>query len=332
MKKYIAMTAALLMCLSMVSCGDSEEESSSAKEKTTAATKAAETEETSETEVGDESSDDEENDDDMFGYAKAPEGVQEYRIVGYGFMGSTYSLDLIIGEDYDNYYNIEVEDHELAEMIGKFCSDCTLRTDASSGKLGDYELIDSDGNNLGMLTAEEIRAAYDPTLKYDIVDWSYDGEVKLSEFEEGKLYEAPMGDENPVFVNDTDTDYVIYVFDDHDYSETILTFPVNEIEGISRPEYDLFLFGDNIYVRVEPLTADMLSPDDSDGLGGAFVNGVAAGDEVEVGFANVLANAGDTDVDVEISTFDSDDPVEATIEAGKLYAIDWMNIISIVVK
>ena len=86
MKRYIAMTAALTLCISMAACGDSGTESSSAAETTTAA-------ETEATEEPEEEAIEDEEEEYEFGYAEAPEGIQEYRFAGYGFMGDTYSFD-----------------------------------------------------------------------------------------------------------------------------------------------------------------------------------------------------------------------------------------------
>ena len=311
MKKKILVVAALALCFSMAACGKDKTETTTAT--TTEALDADDTE-------SDESS----------GYAKAPAGVQEYNIVGKEqFLGS-YSIDLIIGEDYEHYYKLDVEDSELGDAIGEFRDHFSIKTDASSGKLGEYELIDSKGNSLGQLSAKEIRELFDPTLKYEVVDWSYSGEVKLSELEENKLYKAPLGEEAPSFVNDTDKDYIVWVMDEFDYSEKPYAYVKKEIEGIGAEDKHIGSFGDNIYVRLEELTVDKLTPED-DELTAAFVNGVNSGEEVEIGVASILANAGDSDVDVEVTTFD-DKTVSLTVKAGEIYNLNWMTVSRITVK
>ena len=324
MKKVISLTAALLVCFGMTACGDKQDTGSSQE---TSAVSAAETtaaeESAASAETPAESS--AEQDEDLFGIVTvAPAGVNEYRIIGGGYIGDVFTLDLILDDDYTLVYSLEM-DKEFGDVLLKFSSNYMLKTDASSGILGEYELISNDtGESLGQMTAEEITAAFDPTVGKEIVDWDYKGEVKLSEFEEGKLYKADAKEDMPKFVNDTDTDYIVHIMSGEDYYESSYTYPVKEIEGIGREEPYVLSVGDSFYVSIEKLTADMLDPDDLD-MPALFINGLEKGESIEIGLNDMMVNAGDTDVDIKIFRSEGD-PIELKVGAGEIYAVNWMNI------
>lgn len=334
MKKTIAMAAALVMCLGMTACGDKEKSSNSKAENSSAAEASSADEITSGSEdTADNAEITTENEGEavVFGQTvEAPAGVKEYQIVGSGLIGEKYSVDLILDDDYGTFYSLEM-DKEFGDVLFKFSSNYLLKTDASSGKLGDYELISTlTGESYGALSGEEIAEKFDPTIGKDIVEWSYDGEVKLSEFEEGKLYKAESKEEMPVFVNDTDTDLVVHVMNDWDYMTSTYTYPIKEIEGIGREEQYIFSAGENFYVSVEKLTTDMLSPDDLE-IPTVFVNGVEKGEKIDVGISGLLTNAGDNDVDIKL-VLSAGDPIEMTVPSGEIYSIDWMKIDHIEIK
>ncbi len=333
MNKILAMTLAFVLCIGLAGCGG---DSSTPKETTASATATAETTAvttTITTAYTTASAETVSAADVTEGVktaeTKAPEGVREYHIVGFGHILNNYSIDLVEGDSYDNYYNLKVKDPELAQALGGFSSFFTIKTDASGGTLDEYELVDQEGNSLGQLSAKEIIEKYDPAARYEVTEWSYDGEVDLSELEEGKMYEAPVKNESISFVNDTDTDYLVWVSDTYEYRETPYAYPAREIGELGRHQQEIFIY-DNVRVRIEKLTADMLSPDSFEPAA-AFVNDVPKGESVDIGLADLLVNAGSESVSVDI-TDSSEKVTEFTLEAGDIYAIDFSNIRSVVVK
>lgn len=334
MKKHIVIVMAWILCLSVTACGGTATESNSTPEPEATPPVSAD-EETTAPEEEVVPSDDAQGDDDFVldVNSPAPEGVQEYEISGYGTIGDSFQLDLMLGNDYGHMYTIEVQDHELGKTLGAFSSGrFNIKLDASGGTLGDYELIDMDGNSLGMLSAEEIKDMYDSAGNYEVVEWNYDGQpIDISQFEEGKIYQSPVETGTTLeFVNNTDTDYRVFVSDDYEYKEMSYAYTVKEIEGIGINKPDIYVFGENVRIRVEKLTADMLDPEDLD-IQTAFVNGLGSGEEVFVGTSTVLANAGDEDVTIEVKGSD-DATTELTVHPNEIYGIDWMNIMSITVK
>ncbi|MCR5120943.1 MAG: hypothetical protein K6B74_00825 [Ruminococcus sp.] len=263
MKKIIAFTSALVLCMGFSGCGNSGNDSGSpaettAAETTTTTTTTAETTTTTTTTTtaatttaAETTAETNSDTADILAElessgAKAPEGVREYRIAGFGHIFGKYSLDLVEGDSYDSYYKLNVEDFALGKALGEFSSRYNIKTDASSGTLGEYELIDPEGNSLGQLTEKELREKYDPAAGYEIVSFSYDGAVKLSELEEGKVYEAPSKNDSISFVNDTDTDYTVWVSDTFEYIENSYSYPANS----SGSQQDIHVY-DDVRVRIE---------------------------------------------------------------------------------
>lgn len=308
MKRILAAAAAFLIILSTAACGDSDSSSkaSSASSSQQSSSQAADEKETT-------------------GKSTAlSANAKEYRIGSFGKIDGKYTIDLVNGDNYDDVYSIEIDDEGLANAIGKFSKYFTIKLDVSSGKLDAYELIDKNGISLGQLNEDEIRDKFDPTRQYEIVDWSYTDSSALSELEEGKLYKAPITAESPKFYNDTDKDLVVYVFDDFSYEEHAYAYPLRGIDGLGRADQSIFVMGDNAYIRVEKLTPDMLKPDGSEPQA-VFVNGLESGQYAELMSACVLVNAGDSDVNVNIVTYDGGSYTE-TIGAGTMYAIDYQTI------
>ena len=312
MKKLITVCTVLALCLGMAACGKKEKKE-------------------------DKKDNDPTTTESIFDIGgdvtnKAPEGVNEYYVNGFSSIGDKSYINIIIGDDYENYYQLEVSDPEFADVLYSFNSNYILKTDASSGKLGEYELIDSTtGENLGQLGKDEIREKYDPTAKYETVEFSLDKEVKLSELEEGKMYKAESVDEMPEFINDTDKDYLVWVMDDFQYHEEGFAYPAKSIEGLGREEPYMSSFGDYTYVRIETLTPDKLDPENYDLPEAAYVNGLKAGDNVEFGTASIMVNAGTEDVNAEIGLSDGKS-LEMTFKAGDIYAMNWINLDHITIK
>ena len=320
MKRYFASAAALLICFGMASCGRRAEDISKKERSSSAADTSSQAAETTSAE-----------DENIFRQsADAPAGSLIYRIIGTETVGDTYKLDLILNDDYTYIYPLET-DKEQGDVFYKFSSHYYLKTDASEGKLGDYEFIDINTNeSLGALTADEIVERFDPTVQYEVIDWSYEDEAQLSEFEEGKLYKAESKEEMPTFINDTGDDCIVYIMDDTDYFESAYPFPVKEIDGLDREYPYIFSTSEHFYVRVEKLTADMFDPDDPE-MPAIFVNGLETGEFADVPITDIMVNAGETDVNIEIALSEGS-PIEMTVGAGEIYAVDWMKIDHIEIK
>lgn len=107
--------------------------------------------------------------------------------------------------------------------------------------------------------------------------------------------------------------------------------PVKEIESVDRAEEYITFFGENTYVHIEPLTVDMLDPMNMGQIQTVFVNGLKSGDNADLGIGTILANAGDEDVDIDITLL-TGEHIEMTVKTGEIYATDWMSVSSIVIK
>ena len=175
MKRILAAAAAFLIILSTAACGDADSSSkaSSAGSSQQSSSQAA---------------DEKENTGKSTALSA---NAKEYRIGSFGKIDGKYTIDLVNGDNYDDVYSIEIDDEGLANAIGKFSKYFNIKLDVSSGKLDAYELIDKNGISLGQLNEDEIRDKFDPTRQYEIVDWSYTDNSRLSELEEGKL--SPRG-------------------------------------------------------------------------------------------------------------------------------------------
>ena len=308
MRKLLAISAALILCLSLSACGGDNDSSdtSAAKGKSESAAESA--------------AEDSKNDSSS---VLLGENAKEYHITGYGTVDGVYSLDLAQGDNYSEFVTINVDDKELGSALGRFSENYTIKTDASGGKLGAYDLIDKDGISLGQLDAEEIRQHFDKLLKYDSVEWSYDGEVRLSELDEGIVYKAPVSESGaPIFINDTDKDLVVWLSNDVDNNEYAYPYPLRGIDGLNRPDFNIYATGSNIFVRIERIDADKLKTI-SDSVETVFADTLSSGQSKSVGNAAVIANAGETDIKISIVTYDGGVFIE-TIAAKTIYAIDPM--------
>ena len=308
MRKLLAISAALILCLSLSACGGDNDSSdtSAAKVKSESAAESM--------------AKDSKNDSSS---VLLGENAKEYHITGYGTVDGVYSLDLAQGDNYSEFVTINVDDEELGKALGAFSENYTIKTDASGGKLGAYDLIDKDGISLGQLSAEEIRQRFDKLLKYDTMEWSYDGEVRLSELDEGIVYTASIAESGaPVFINDTDEDMVVWISNDADNNEYAFPYPLRGIDGLNRPSFNIFTIGSKIYVRIERIDADKLKAI-SDSVETVFVDSLSSGQSRSVGNAAVIANAGETDINISIVTYDGGVFTE-TIAAKTIYAIDPM--------
>lgn len=311
MKRILAAAAAFAVILSTAACGDSDSSSKASRAGNAGSAQQSSSEAADEKETPAES-------------VTLSENAKEYSIGSFGKANGKYTIELVNGDNYDDVHSIEIDDEGLANAIGKFSKYFTIKLDVSSGKLDAYELIDKNGVSLGQLDEEQIRDKFDPTRQYEIVDWSYTDSSALSELEEGKLYKAPITAVSPKFYNDTDKDLIVYVFDDLSYEEHAYAYPLRGIDGLGRADQSISVMGDNAYIRVERLTPDMLEPGSHEPQA-VFVNGLESGQYAELMTACVLVNAGDSDVNVNIVTYDGASYTE-TIGAGTMYAIDYQKI------
>ena len=254
---------------------------------------------------------------------------RNYSIVGTGMLLGKYSLSLQEVREGDgdlHTISVDVPSQEFVDAARKCDRYFYIVTAAKNGDMLDqYRIVDQEtGEDYGQLDAEGILEKYDPLYGREKVEWTYDGdEVLLSTLETGKVYMAGIQGEI-FFTNDTGKNYLLYCDGDYMTSKWFVmpgsALPEMQLESCSvSPALD----DGSIRFGILGLDLSELKGEAADEV--AFVNGLSAGEDVDVWFKSVVANAGDTDVAISYgySNFETEESVEyeTVIPAGGVYGL-----------
>lgn len=240
-----------------------------------------------------------------------------------GENGSSASLDVTTDFGVDEY-TLDLGDQvELADALYHYQSRLRLRaTYDSNFKLISYSvLIPETNEDLGQLTPEEIKKAFDWESNYEVIDLPLEnGSVILSKMEEGKAYRitGKSEDQSIYIQNDTGKHIMTYGVDSLD-NQLLDQFCPSHIIG--EPEFcGMDVLGDSLLLRMIVLENEEV--ENVLGESGVFrLSSVALGEITDIGCAKVIYN--DTDSDLKVYDFMEH---EYLIPAGDMVGCNWMDL------